>query len=75
MANITKAERHNRMLEKAFETYYKIEAAKSDFLPTITDYSYFLDKAERKLKMTRDELRDKYGKLTYGQWKELLKLF
>lgn len=75
MANLTKAQRHNKMLDDVFNTYHKQEEAKKDFLPTITEYSYFLDKAESKFNITRNEARDKYGKFTHGQWKELLKLF
>ncbi len=75
MANLTKAQRHNKMLDDTFNNYYRMEAAKKDFLPTISEYSHFLDKAVEKLKITRDEARDKYGKFTHGQWKELLKLF
>lgn len=75
MANLTNAERHNRMLDNAFNTYYKQEEAKKDFLPTISEYSFFLDKAQSKLGITRNEARDRYGKFTHGQWKELLQLF
>jgi hypothetical protein len=75
MANLTKAQRHNKMLHDTFETYYKQQAAKKDLLPTCNEYNYFLDKAEEKLKISKDEARDKYGLFTYGQWKELLKLF
>lgn len=72
---LTKAERHNRMMDKVFNTYRQQQEAKKDFLPTISEYSYFLDKAVEKLKITRDEARNKYGLFTHGQWKELLKLF
>lgn len=72
---LTKAERHNRMMDKAFNTYRQQQEAKKDFLPTINEYSYFLDEAQKKLNITRDEARNKYGKYTHGQWKELLKLF
>jgi hypothetical protein len=75
MAKLTKAQRHNKMFEDTFERYRKQEAARKDILPTCTDYSFFLDKAVEKLKITRDEARDQYGKYTYGQWKELLKLW
>jgi hypothetical protein len=75
MANLTKAQRHNKMLEDTFNTYYKQQEGKKDFLPTISEYSFFLDKAQEKFKITRNEARDKYGKFTHGQWKELLKLF
>ena len=72
---LTKAERHNRMMDKVFNTYRQQEEAKKDFLPTISEYSYFLDEAQKRLNITRDEARNKYGKYTHGQWKELLKLF
>jgi hypothetical protein len=75
MANLTKAERHNRMLNNTFDTYHRIEAAKKDLLPTCSEYGFFLSKAVEKLKITRDEARTNYGQFTYGQWKELLKLF
>ena len=75
MANLTKSERHNKMLHDTFENYYKQQAAKKDILPTCTEYSYFLEQAEIRLKISRDEARNKYGLFTYGQWKELLKLF
>jgi len=75
MANLTKAEKHNRMLNNIFDTYHEQQAEKRDFLPTISEYSHFLDEAVKRLKITRDEARNQYGKFTYGQWKELLKLF
>ena len=71
----TKAQRHNAMMERVYAKYHEIENSKKDFLPTISEYSFFLDKAEEKLKITRDQARDLYGRYTYGQWKELLKLF
>ena len=75
MANLTKAERHNRMLNNTFDIYHKQELAKGDFLPTCSEYSFFLGKAVEKLKITIDEVRIKYGAYTHGQWKELLQLF
>ena len=75
MANLTKAQRHNKMLNDTFETYRKQQFTKKDLLPTCTEYAYFLDKAIEKLKVSIDEARSKYGQLTYGQWKELLGLF
>lgn len=75
MANLTKAQRHNKMLNDTFETYRKQQLAKKDLLPTVTEYSHFLDKATEKLNISRDEARSKYGQFTYGQWKELLQLF
>lgn len=75
MPNLTKAQRHNKMLEDTFNNYYKQEAAKKDFLPTITEYSFFLSKAVEKFNITINDARDRYGLYTYGEWKELLKLF
>jgi hypothetical protein len=75
MANLTKAQRHNKMLNDTFETYRKQQEAKKDLLPTCQEYSFFLDKAVEKLKITIDEARSKFGLFTYGQWKETLGLF
>jgi len=75
MANLTKAQRHNKMLDNTYNMYHIIENRKKDGLPSCTEYSYFLDTAVNKLKISRDEARNKYGLFTYGQWKELLKLF
>ena len=58
MANLTKAERHNRMLNNAFDTYHRQQLEKRDFLPTISEYSHFLDEAVKRLKITRDEARN-----------------
>lgn len=75
MNRTTGAERHNNRMNRIFDKYHSIENAKKDLLPTVTEYSYFLDKATDKFKITKDEARTKYGLYTYGQWKELLKLF
>jgi len=75
MANhTTGAQRRNKKYDEIWDAYHKQEAARKDLLPTCTDYSFFLDKAVEKLKITKDEARDKYGKFTYGQWKDLLGL-
>lgn len=75
MANLTRVQRHNKMLNDTFEIYKKQQEAKKDLLPTCTEYAYFLQKAVEKLNVTIDEARSKYGLFTYGQWKEMLKLF
>ena len=75
MANLTKAQRHNKMLNDTFETYRKQQDIKKDFLPTCTEYAFFLGKAVEKLKISIDEARSLYGQFTYGQWKELLNLW
>lgn len=43
-------------------------------LPTISEYSSFLDRAMNKFNISRDEARNKYGKYTEEQWRELLKI-
>ena len=75
MANLTKAERHNRMLNNVFDTYHKQQLARKDTLPTCNEYSFFLDKAVTKFGISINDARSKFGLLTYGQWKELLQLF
>lgn len=75
MANKTRVQRHNDMLNNTFETYRKQQLEKWDMLPTCTEYSFFLGKAVEKLKISIDEARSQYGLFTYGQWKELLGLF
>lgn len=75
MANLTKAQRHNRMLNDVFDTYKQQQQAKRDLLPTCSEYSFFLGKAQEILKITINEARTMYGQFTYGQWKELLQLF
>lgn len=72
---LTKAERHNRMMDKVFDTHHKIEAVRKDLLPSCTDYDFYLTKAEKKFGLERNEARSRFGQFTYGQWKELLKLF
>lgn len=44
---LTKAERHNRMMDKVFNTYRQQQEAKKDFLPTISEYSYFWMKRKK----------------------------
>lgn len=75
MANLTRAERHNRMLYDVFDTYRRQQEAKKDTLPTCTEYKFFLDKAVEKFKIPIEEARKRYRNFTYGQFKELLGLF
>ena len=70
MANITKAERHNRVLNKTFENY----RIHQESLPPCQLYGRFLEIAEDKLKITKDEARKKYGQYTVSQWEKLLNL-
>lgn len=75
MANLTKAQRYNKMFNDTFETYRKQQAARKDTMPTCIEYAYFLDESVKRLKITMDDANTKYRQYTYGQWKELLKLF
>ena len=70
MANLTKAQRHNRNLDRIFNDYKKHQ----ENLPTIHLYSRFLEIAEEKLSISKDEARNKYGLYTVKEWETLLKL-
>lgn len=70
MANLTKAERHNRMLNKTFDHYKNHQNS----LPSCHLYSRFLELAEQLLNISKDEARTKYGQYTVQQWEQLLKL-
>jgi hypothetical protein len=70
----TSAQRLNARYDKIWDTYKKQEAAKWNLLPTCMEYAYFLDEAVKRLKITIEEARSKYGLYTYGQWKTLMGL-
>lgn len=70
MANLTKSERHNRMLEKTFNHYKAHQAS----LPPAHLYGVFLGKAVEEFQISIDEARSKYGNYTVSQWETLLKL-
>lgn len=70
MANLTKSQRHNRMLETTFNNYRNHQQS----LPTCQLYSRFLEIAEETLHITKDQAREKYGQYTVQQWEQLLKL-
>lgn len=70
MANLTRAQRHNRMLETAFDHYRKHQ----ETLPPAHLYGRFLEIAVEKLGITEQEARSKYGNYTVAQWETLLKL-
>jgi hypothetical protein len=40
--------------------------------PTCSDYSKYLDRAEKRFHISRDEARERYGYFTYHQWEVLL---
>jgi len=67
---LTKSERHNRMLDKTFDHYRHHQAS----LPPCTLYSRFLEIAEEKLGISKDEARRQYGLYTVQEWETLLKL-
>ena len=70
MANLTKSERHNRMLENTFTDYRN----RQNQLPGCHLYGSFLEIAEEKLHITQNEARAKYGQYTVKQWETLLQL-
>ena len=67
---LTKAEKHNRMLNETFETYNQLQSS----LPSCHLYGRLLEIAEEKLNITKDEARNKYGLYTVAEWERLLKL-
>lgn len=67
---LTKAERHNRMLNSTFEQYEKYQYS----IPSVHLYKRYLEIASEKLGITIEEARNKYGLYTVKQWEELLKL-
>ena len=70
MANLTKAQRHNRNLENVFNNYRQHQ----DSLPSAHLYSRFLEIAEEKLSISKEEARNKYGLYTVKEWETLLSL-
>lgn len=74
MANLTKAQRYNKMFDDVFETYRQQEHARQHLIPSCSDYTYFLNESIKRLEISIEDARNKYGLYTYGQWKELLKL-
>ena len=70
MANLTKAQRHNRNLDRIFNDY----KTHQNNLPTVHLYTRFLEIAEEKLSISREEARSKYGLYTVKEWETLLKL-
>lgn len=70
MANLTKAQRHNKNLDSIFDFYRKSQ----ELLPPCAMYARFLEMAVEKLNITIDEARNLYGKYTIKEWETLLKL-
>ena len=70
MANLTKAQRHNRNLENVFNNYRQHQ----DSLPSAHLYSRFLEIAEEKLSISKEEAINKYGLYTVKEWETLLSL-
>lgn len=67
---ITRAEKHNRMMDKVFSHYNQHQES----LPSCHLYKRYLELAEEKLKITKDGARSKYGQYTVKQWEQLLNL-
>ena len=70
MANISKAERHNRMLNKTFDFYHNHQ----NNLPSCHLYSRYLEIAREKLSVSIEDARIKYGLYTVKEWETLLNL-
>ena len=43
-----------------------------DVSPSCLDYKNLLERVEKRGKISREVVRERYGKFTYAQWKELL---
>ena len=67
---LTKAQKHNRMLDRVLDFYNKHQSS----LPPCHLYGRFLEIAEEKLNITKDEARRKYGLYTVKEWESLLGL-
>lgn len=67
---LTKAEKHNRMLNRVYDQYNQHQNS----LPCCHLYNRFLEIAEEKLNITKDEASDRYGTYTVAEWEKLLKL-
>lgn len=70
MANLTRSERHNRMLEKTFD-YYR---AHQKSVPQSPLFERYLEIAVEKLLISIEEAKEKYGLYTVKEWETLLKL-
>lgn len=70
MANLTRAQRHNRNLDRIFSDYHKRQEA----LPPAHLYGRFLEIAVEKLGITEIKARNLYGNYTVQQWETLLQL-
>ena len=62
--------RLSRMLDKTFDNYNRLQNS----IPPCLLYGRFLEIAEEKLNITKDEARNKYGLYTVAEWERLLKL-
>lgn len=49
-----------------------IGGANDHLLPTVSEYSRYLDIAQNKFGISREQARKRYGLYTIGQWKKLL---
>jgi len=67
---LTKAEKHNRMLNKIFDEYKQHQNS----IPPCHLYNRYLEIAKEKLNISKDEACNRYGLYTVAQWEKLLKL-
>lgn len=70
MANVTKAERHNRNLNNVFNHYREHQKS----IPCEHLLNRHCEIAQEKLGITIEEARAKYGFYTVQQWEQFLKL-
>lgn len=67
---LTRAEKHNRSMDKIFDNY----RVSQECLPPCHLYGRYLEIAEEKLGITKEEARTKYGQYTVKEWETLLGL-
>ena len=67
---LTKAEKHNRMLNEVFDFYNKHQNS----LPPCQLYKRYLEIATEKLDISIEDARNKYGQYTVKEWEQLLGL-
>lgn len=70
MNRTTGAQRTNKRQDKIWDGYHQ----QQDKLPPCLLYGRLLELAVSKLRITKDEARNRYGLYTIKQWETLLKL-
>lgn len=65
-------ETYYKSLQKAYNAISGTGRKYEDLLPTVSEYSRYLDIAQNQFGISREQARKKYGLYTIGQWNELL---